>query len=68
MCPSGSTQETQASQRCEVEINSAIVDRVTSNAHILETGTQSYRLAASSGRRPGQNRDAGKPHQRHTTS
>ena len=25
----------------------AIVDRVTFNAHILETGTQSYRLAAS---------------------
>jgi len=25
----------------------AIVDRVTFNAHILETGTQSYRLRAS---------------------
>jgi DNA replication protein DnaC len=25
----------------------AIVDRVTFNAHIIETGTQSYRLAAS---------------------
>jgi IstB-like ATP binding protein len=25
----------------------AVVDRVTFNAHILETGTQSYRLAAS---------------------
>jgi hypothetical protein len=25
----------------------AIVDRVTFNAHILETGTQSYRLATS---------------------
>jgi hypothetical protein len=27
--------------------SSAIVDRVTFNAHILETGTQSYRLATS---------------------
>jgi hypothetical protein len=27
----------------------AIVDRVTSNAHILETGTQSYRLRTSKG-------------------
>jgi hypothetical protein len=25
----------------------AIVDRITFNAHILETGTQSYRLATS---------------------
>ena len=25
----------------------AIVDRVTFNAHILETGTQSYRLSTS---------------------
>jgi hypothetical protein len=25
----------------------AMVDRLTFNAHILETGTQSYRLAAS---------------------
>jgi hypothetical protein len=25
----------------------AIVDRVTFNAHIVETGTQSYRLATS---------------------
>jgi hypothetical protein len=25
----------------------AIVDRVTYNAHIIETGTQSYRVAAS---------------------
>jgi IstB-like ATP binding protein len=25
----------------------AIVDRVTFNAHIIETGTQSYRLATS---------------------
>ena len=25
----------------------AIVDRITSNAHIIETGTQSYRLATS---------------------
>ncbi len=35
----------------------AIVDRVTFNAHILETGTQSYRLRTSKttarGRRPG---------------
>jgi hypothetical protein len=30
----------------------AIVDRVTFNAHILETGTQSYWLAASKTRRP----------------
>jgi DNA replication protein DnaC len=32
---------------------SAIVDRVTFNAHILETGTQSYRLrtSKSNGRR-----------------
>jgi len=29
------------------QISAAIVDRVTFNAHILETGTQSYRLAAS---------------------
>jgi DNA replication protein DnaC len=28
-------------------LGAAIVDRVTFNAHILETGTQSYRLAAS---------------------
>jgi hypothetical protein len=46
----------------------AIVDRVTFNAHILETGTQSYRLAASRGRRPGQNPETGNPHQRQTTS
>jgi hypothetical protein len=25
----------------------AIVDRITFNAHIIETGTQSYRLATS---------------------
>ena len=35
----------------------AIVDRVTFNAHILETGTQSYRLRTSKttarGARPG---------------
>jgi hypothetical protein len=35
----------------------AIVDRVTFNAHILETGTHSYRLATSKSRsrqqRPG---------------
>jgi DNA replication protein DnaC len=37
----------------------AIVDRVTFNAHILETGTQSYRLAASRVRRPGQNSGTG---------
>ena len=37
----------------------AIVDRVTFNAHILETGTQSYRLAASRARRPSQNRGTG---------
>jgi DNA replication protein DnaC len=37
----------------------AIVDRVTFNAHILETGTQSYRLAASRARRPGQNSGTG---------
>lgn len=30
----------------------AIVDRVTFNAHILETGTQSYRLRTSRTRRP----------------
>ena len=30
----------------------AIVDRVTFNAHILETGTQSYRLATSKTRGP----------------
>ncbi|HEY2080366.1 MAG TPA: IS21-like element helper ATPase IstB [Streptosporangiaceae bacterium] len=30
----------------------AIVDRVTYNAHILETGTQSYRLATSNTSRP----------------
>ncbi len=28
-------------------ISAAIVDRVTFNAHIIETGTQSYRLATS---------------------
>ncbi len=32
----------------------AIVDRVTYNAHILETGTQSYRLRTSKATRPGQ--------------
>jgi DNA replication protein DnaC len=32
----------------------AIVDRVTFNAHILQTGTQSYRLRASKTRRTGQ--------------
>ena len=41
----------------------AIVDRVTFNAHILETGTHSYRLAASKtasrARRSGQNHDRG---------
>jgi DNA replication protein DnaC len=41
----------------------AIVDRVTFNAHILETGTQSYRLAASKtasrARRAGQNHGKG---------
>jgi DNA replication protein DnaC len=37
----------------------AIVDRVTFNAHILETGTQSYRLAASRARRPSQNSSPG---------
>ena len=30
----------------------AIVDRVTFNAHILETGTQSYRLATSKASQP----------------
>ena len=30
----------------------AIVNRVTFNAHILETGTQSYRLATSKTRGP----------------
>lgn len=30
----------------------AIVDRVTYNAHILETGTQFYRLATSKTTRP----------------
>jgi DNA replication protein DnaC len=35
----------------------AIVDRVTFNAHILETGTQSYRLRTSkNGRRRASNR------------
>jgi DNA replication protein DnaC len=37
----------------------AIVDRVTFNAHILETGTHSYRLAASRARRSRQNDDRG---------
>ena len=41
----------------------AIVDRVTFNAHIIETGTHSYRLAASKtasrARRPGQNNNRG---------
>ena len=41
----------------------AIVDRVTFNAHILETGTQSYRLAASKtaarAPRPARNRGTG---------
>jgi DNA replication protein DnaC len=41
----------------------AIVDRVTFNAHILETGTQSYRLATSKtagrARRPGRNHTTG---------
>jgi DNA replication protein DnaC len=32
----------------------AIVDRVTFNAHILETGTQSYRLATSKTKAPRQ--------------
>lgn len=34
----------------------AIVDRVTYNAHILETGTQSYRLATSKTTRPASQR------------
>jgi len=46
-CPRGDSQVNTASQRCEVEITTAIVDRVTFNAHILETGTQSYRLRTS---------------------
>ena len=37
----------------------AVVDRVTFNAHIIETGTQSYRLAASHTRRSGQTHDRG---------
>ena len=37
----------------------AIVDRVTFNAHIIETGTQSYRLAASRTQRPGRNHGTG---------
>ena len=41
----------------------AIVDRVTFNAHILETGTQSYRLAASTtaarAQRPARNHGTG---------
>jgi DNA replication protein DnaC len=41
----------------------AIVDRVTFNAHIIETGTQSYRLATSKTSshppRPARNRDTG---------
>jgi DNA replication protein DnaC len=35
----------------------AIVDRITFNAHILETGTQSYRLATSKTTRHGNKRD-----------
>jgi len=31
----------------EVQIIAAIVDRVTFNAHIIETGTKSYRLRTS---------------------
>ncbi len=31
---------------------SAIVDRLTFNAHIIETGTDSYRLRAAKNRRP----------------
>jgi len=37
----------------------AIVDRVTYNAHILETGTQSYRLATSKTTRPASQRTQG---------
>jgi DNA replication protein DnaC len=37
----------------------AIVDRVTYNAHILETGTQSYRLATSKTPRPASQRTRG---------
>jgi len=37
----------------------AIVDRVTYNAHILETGTQSYRLATSKTTRPASQRTRG---------
>jgi DNA replication protein DnaC len=37
----------------------AIVDRVTFNAHILETGTQSYRLATSRARNTARNRGSG---------
>lgn len=33
--------------KIKVEITAAIVDRVTFNAHIIETGTQSYRLRTS---------------------
>jgi DNA replication protein DnaC len=32
---------------CEVEISAAIVDRITFNAHVIETGTDSYRLRTS---------------------
>jgi len=32
---------------CGSQIIAAIVDRVTFNAHIIETGTQSYRLRTS---------------------
>lgn len=31
-----------------VEIPAAIVDRLTYNAHIIETGTESFRLAQAS--------------------
>jgi hypothetical protein len=33
--------------RCSPASSLAIVDHVTVNAHIIETGTQSYRVAAA---------------------
>ena len=43
MCPSGSTQETPASQRCEVEINSALLDRLINTSHQVFMNGPSYR-------------------------
>jgi hypothetical protein len=50
--PAGSANGDRSSST-RGSINSAIVDRVTFNAHVLETGTSSYRLATSkTSRRP----------------